>query len=182
MPLPRSRRPADSSVCFPISRVLLPIRMDIYPLGYTGLQMKECQLTPSRQATEEPLQEVPRCRQDQGPQEEQELNVTHPRLSRRLDGDGDGRFAHSGYSNSNGYKSSRWLWTCSRTRTRTRRWGELLLRLLLITSKIHNTIPTSTFLLLDVTWLFDFVSFSQTKRYRVLVFRGVLFVLLPYGK
>ena len=29
-----------------------------------------------RQATEEPLQEVPRYRQGQGPQEEQELNVT----------------------------------------------------------------------------------------------------------
>lgn len=30
----------------------------------------------NRQATEEPFQEVPRCRQDQGPQEEQELNIT----------------------------------------------------------------------------------------------------------
>lgn len=29
-----------------------------------------------RQATEEPLQEVPRYRQDQGPQEEQGLNVS----------------------------------------------------------------------------------------------------------
>lgn len=52
--------------------------------------------------------------------------------------------------------------------------GELLLRLLLITSKIHNTIPTSTTFAAGCAMVFFFFFFFLTKRYRVLVFHGVL--------
>lgn len=40
-----------------------------------GLEMEANSGFLNRQATEEPFQEVPRCRQGQGPQEEQELNL-----------------------------------------------------------------------------------------------------------
>lgn len=158
--------------------------MDIHLDTWT-MQVKECQLTPSRQATEEPLQEVPRYRQDQGPQEEQELNVTRPRLSRRLDGDGDGRFAHSGYSNnSNGYKSSKWLWTCcSRTRMRTRRWGGTSSSF--IVDNLENTQHYSYFnnfcCWMCYGFFFFFFSFLQ-KDIGFLCFMVFCLVLLPYGK
>lgn len=75
-----------------------------------------------RQATEEPLQEVPRYRQGQGPQEEQELNVTAgPTLVLMMRGvgfgDGRGLFlsrARNGSLQVAGTPKLRclWIWIC----------------------------------------------------------------------
>lgn len=56
--------------------------------------------------------------------------------------------------------------------------GELLLRLLLITSKIHNTIPTSTTFAAGCAMVFYFTQ----KDIGFLCFMVFCLVLLPYGK